>query len=555
MPRERILTLNDLYVFCKENKLQTFNACDNGKPIICKFDTAAKFEDESDDKSGTPGLLYATIKVCHTLKNRNKSYIAEDDMVKAMPTLKDRPVLAFIHQLEDGTWDFFSHNMEIVKDENGTPHIEYQEKQIGNFTSEDPYLFYDEEEDKTFVVSRVAIPEDYSRATDIIQQHGGECKVSCEISINSMEYDADEDLLIIKDFYFRGVTLLGTDEDGTPIEEGMEGSKLITGDVAFNSASSGQIFEQKSTKKGGNDQVKLDELLAQYGKTVEDLDFDYKDLSDDELEAKFAESFAQDTDDSEPVTDGTEGASDTDNFEDNSDGDSESDTDDSNGDAGTFADDTEDGNGEGETEPEPETFEVNIGFELSHEDVRTQIYRVLCQIDRGNDWKTSLDIVAVFDNYFVYKDWNSASAEFYAQKYTKGETSITLEGEPYQVYAEFLTEEEKVNLDAMRASYDDLKQFKDDAEAKVIADQKNEILDSEAYGIISEEESFVELRDNAEQYSVDEIRNKADLLLAAYVKTHGSFSLSRENVENKKTFNISADSSTAKDNPYPGLFE
>ena len=36
-----------------------------------------------------------------------------------MPTLKYRPVLAYIHQLDDGTYDFYAHNMEIEEDENG----------------------------------------------------------------------------------------------------------------------------------------------------------------------------------------------------------------------------------------------------------------------------------------------------------------------------------------------------------------------------------------------------------------------------------------------------
>lgn len=48
--------------------------------------------------------------------------------------------------------------------------------------------------------------------------------------------------------------------------------------------------------------TKFEELLAKYGKTAEDITFDYAEMSDEELEAKFAELFA-DAGTNEPVAD------------------------------------------------------------------------------------------------------------------------------------------------------------------------------------------------------------------------------------------------------------
>lgn len=43
--------------------------------------------------------------------------------------------------------------------------------------------------------------------------------------------------------------------------------------------------------KEENQVNKFEELLQKYGKTVEDVTFEYKDLSDEELESAFAKAF------------------------------------------------------------------------------------------------------------------------------------------------------------------------------------------------------------------------------------------------------------------------
>ena len=49
------------------------------------------------------------------------------------------------------------------------------------------------------------------------------------------------------------------------------------------------------SKEGGNDKNmdKFNELLEKYGKTAEDIDFEYEDMTDDELESKFEEVFGE----------------------------------------------------------------------------------------------------------------------------------------------------------------------------------------------------------------------------------------------------------------------
>ena len=206
---KRILTLDDLYkFFVEQNKSFNFSSKDSGEPIVVK--TNGLFESKEVEM---PGMLGLKLKVCHTETNRNGSHISKENMEKAMPTLKYRPVLAYIHELPDGTKDFYAHNVEIVEDENGDAQIDYIEKQVGSFTADDPWLEYDKEMDKTYVMAYAVIPEEYTEAADIIRRKKG-TKVSCELVINELSYNAKEKYLDLTDFYFGATTLLGCDDDG-----------------------------------------------------------------------------------------------------------------------------------------------------------------------------------------------------------------------------------------------------------------------------------------------------------------------------------------------------
>ena len=114
---KKILTLDDLYqFFVHQNKTVDFSIKESGTPIVVT--TNGYFASEEDD---TPGMLKLKLKVCHTETNRNGSHISKENMEKAMPTLKYRPVLAYIHELPDGNMDFYSHNVEFIEDESTLP--------------------------------------------------------------------------------------------------------------------------------------------------------------------------------------------------------------------------------------------------------------------------------------------------------------------------------------------------------------------------------------------------------------------------------------------------
>lgn len=526
----KILTLDNLYqFFVEQNKSVNFSSKENGNPIVVSM--PANFEISENDM---PGMLKLKLKVCHIDTNRNGSHISKENMEKAMPTLKYRPILAYIHQLDDGTYDFYAHNMEIVEDENGEEKINYIEKQVGCFTTDDPYLEYDKDNDKTYVNAYAVIPEEYTEAANIIRRKNG-TKVSCELVIDELSYNAKEKYLDLTSFYFGGCTLLGCDENGNEIGEGMLGSRADIADFChkkpvfdyqeklvemldkLNNTLSN--FNKNNTEEGVREEMgHFDELLEKYGFTVEELDFDYENMSDEELDIAFEDFKARKKECEEE-----EQNTDSEDFkcrkkkcdEESSDGDGseEENPEDSN--------DDEDDAGDDESKKNSENFVKNFKVEISHEDIRYALYNLIAEYEESdNEW---YGIYAVYDNYFVMQGW--CNGKFYKQGYSIDGENVSLDGERTELFQMLLTESEKLAVDKLRgdyaeleAKYNELKTFKDNYDAAEIKAKKDSIFADEAYNDIRESDDFKALMNDAENYSVEEIQNKCDLLFAANEK-------------------------------------
>ena len=509
--KRKYLTLDDLLLFCKKNNFNHFSAKEADGPIIVQ--TPGKFELSGDVNIG---LQPVKLVACHTSRNRNGSYISKDVMEAALPSFSNRPILGYIHQLEDGTWDFYSHNIEVVEDENEKDgaRIDYLETPVGIIPEScNAHLEYDEENNVYRTCVNGFIFEEYSKAGDILRAKGIS-NVSVELAINDMSYNSDDGYLSINDFYFMGVTILGRDEDGNIVEPGMAGSNITLGsfsaennsmlnndiqntliDTLNRLAESLDKFNNitNSNKEGGENAMnKFEELLELYGLTAEEIEFEVEGLSDEDLETAFTEAF---------------------------------------GDAEEFKkkkkcseDDPEDGEDFAGCGKKKKRCSVNaetgtIEFEMSHDDIRMALYSLLESSwdDNSYSW-----ICEVYDNYFVYqKETYSDSgyeSKYYKQSYSKSTDNVELTGDAVEVFSTFVTESEKTALDMIRSQYDELKAFKDNYEAEQQKVQKDAIFDNEVYDDIRESDEFKALIKDAAKYSIDEIQNKCDLLFAANVK-------------------------------------
>ena len=232
--------------------------------------------------------------------------------------------------------------------------------------------------------------------------------------------------------------------------------------------------------------MKLNELLEKYSKTVEDLDFDYESMSDEELEAKFAELFDEPETDPEPeVT--TEPDPEP---EDNSD----------------FSKKKYTKKDNGNTE---------VTFEISHEDVRGALYSLLSTWEENdNEWYY---INATYDDHFVYSNWDES--KIFRQGYTKDGDAVSLSDERTELFKEYLTTSEKAELEELRSNYAALQTKVNEYESK----DKEVVLSAEIYNELKDREDFKDLIKNQAVYSVEEVQTKADAILGKYVKEKGTF--------------------------------
>lgn len=565
---KQILTLDSLYqFFVEQNQTINFSSKDAGKPIVVT--TNGYFE---TDETEMQGMLKLELKVCHTETNRNGSHISTENMEKAMPTLKYRPILAYIHTLEDGTKDFYAHNIDVVENEDGESEIVYVEKQVGCFTADEPWLKYDKKKDKTYVHAYAVIPEGYTEAADIIRRKNG-TKVSCELVIDELSYNAKEKYLDLTSFYFGGCTLLGVDEDGNEIGEGMLGARADIADFCHEEPTytyqdkmievleklnvTLSNFNTNTTQKGGNE-MKFEELLAKYGKTAEEVTFEIEGLSDEELEAKFAEVFDGDdgvgddtnTDADEVEGDNGDGEGEDADSDNPVDGDGEGENDDE-GDG----DDGNDGDGDGDPQPE-ESFVLK--YELSHDDIRSALYSLLAATNDDGYYYTW--IVEVYDNKFIYQDYQEN--KFYRQGYTKDGDNVALDDNKVEVFNEWLSKDERDALDTLKADYsalevkyNELKEFKDNYEAAELKEKKDAVFARAEYAVLSDNEAFKALVADAENFSVEEIEVKAKSIFADHIINVGEFSVQSEvNKPNKLGFNF-AEKENKKKKAYGGLFD
>lgn len=565
---KRILTEDDLLRFCQEQKFTKFNSEDTGYQLALKVPTTFEIDDTVDDNHR--GMMKLKIRIFHTGLNRNKSYVSKASAEKAMNTIADRPVLAAIHQLDDGTWDFKGHEVEIVKNDKGKDELRYIESQVGSFSSTPAFWEHDDDLDKDYVCAYAYVSENYTKTCEIIRAKQG-TKNSCELFINDLSYNAKEKYLELNDFYVNGSTLLGSEDDGTEIREGMEGSRadIVDFSVENNSIKYGrdekliEVLEnlnkaisnfdskpnyiQEKTKKGGNESKmkKFEELLDKYGKTAEDVTFDYEEMSDVELEEKFMEMFGSDN--------ANKGESGVKNIDDNSSTEKES-----------FSSDESGINSDNNIEEggESQQYENLIRtYEISHEDIRCALYKLLAPFeDADNEYYY---ISNVYDSYFVYEGY--CADKIYRQNYIKDGDNVEFEGERIELFRELLTASEKAELESMRSNYAELKSFKDITEDNERRAKKEDIINAEKYSVLSQKDSngnymnadFAELVASMNDYSVEEFETKVKVLHSDFMAEHSSFAAKETQIEkttaSKKLF-TNPESKNTKTSRYGKLF-
>jgi hypothetical protein len=587
--KKKLLTIEDLVNFCENKQLTNFSAKESGYQLCVQVPaTFKKKEVKVEDNT----LLYCILKTCHIGLNRNGSYISEETMKEAMPTLKYKPILCNFTDTEEGK-DFTSHDMEIDEDGN----IIYIERQVGCFTADEPYLEYDEENDKTYVMAYAAIPRDYTEAADIIERKDG-TKVSVELNINEMSYNGKEKYLQLDSFVFAGCTLLGVDPDTKKeVGEGMKGSRLDIADFSV---------ENNSVQFDANEELlneikKLNEKLSHfninqeesksseiYGKEeIESMNEEIKveeevtEVETVEETAETVEEFTEETVEEvveETVEETVEEVTETEEFTEEV---AEVETDETveEGTPEVGEEETEEVESEVEVEDEtepvvvteslkPEKYSVMMSngtvkeFALTLDEINNALY-MLVNDTYGEADDAWYSVQVYEDGTLIMMDWWNNKA--FRQSYKREEDNFSLVGDRVAVKQIWVTDEEETSLNEMRSNYASLVQFKEDTENARLHAQREEILYNEKYSVLAEKnenneyknEAYAKLVSEMDNYSLTDLEKELKSVFADYITNGGQFSYVGEQedktVVNKKLFADSAKNSK-KSSRYGNLF-
>lgn len=515
----KLLTLEQLAQFCESNKFYSFSAKDTGYTLSVQVPGNLQFSDKEDDD-----LLYTKIKVCHTLLNRNNSYISEKNMKKAMPTLKYKPLLAsIVYDEENDEYDFNGHDMTINDDGS----VDYIETQIGTFTVDEPYLEYDKDIDKTYVIANAVISKEYTKAASIIERKNG-TKVSCELRINEMQYNSKKKYLELTDFVFSGVCCLGE-----KVGEGMLGSRLDIAD--FSTENNSFHYEENE---------KLVEVLERLNTTLSNFQINNSNRKEDEIEVENIKDNFEEVTETVEVTETEETTEEEVTVTENE---SEETVDETSEEV--VEDVVEENDETVEENTTTETVEVNesvntveYSFEINGEtkkfavSLQEKIYSIQ---DLVNATYAEADNtyygVTVYEDYVVMQDW--WNGRYFKQSYSADENdNYSLTGDRVEVYVEYVTESEQKELDAMRSNYAALKEFKENVEKNELTAQKNELINSEKYAVITEKneegkytnEAFAKLVSEMDNYSLAELETQIKVIHSDFMAENSNFSAKPE---------------------------
>ena len=517
---KRWLTLDNLYDFyVKQNQSVRFNAQEAGGCLAVLVPATIQTFEKDEQSS----LVPVHLKACHTERNRNGSSIKESVMKSRLSTFYNKPILAFIHKVNDEE-EFGGHEVHEENDE-----FVYDEIPVGVVPEScNGHLEYDSEKDKTYVHVDGYLYGQYNHAPQILERKGGESKVSIEINVYELSYDAKDKVLNIDDFEFAGVTILGVDEDGNEINEGMEGANITLADFSAknNSTINEKLLKEmekpnatlsafninSSLKEGGKTKMKFEEILAKFGKTFDDIDFEYEDMSEEEFEAKLNELFAE----------AEETPSEEEVAEENSDNENSSESE------------------------ETSEFSQITGYSVIHEDGSVHTFElslndtIQALSTLVNDTYSESDntyySVVVYDSYVVMVDyWND---RYYKQSYKKRKDVYSLTGDRVNVYPTFCTQEELDSLDSMRSNYSsiqsELQKYKDaDNEAQI-----KEIFASDDYASIKDNADYVafskEVEKDYSKYTAKEVTERCDSILTEVTKAENRKTFAEKDIEEKK---------------------
>lgn len=457
------------------------------KKIPVKFEVVEDFDSR---------FQKVKIWLMHLGLNYNNSVFNREAVVEAMETLKNTPILGYIEENKLGDKDFRGHEMELIV-ENGELKTRYLGQAYGVIPENCNPRFEEKAGDTgemlTYLVVDGLLWTKFDEAVSILTDSDGVVNQSMELHDEYDGYWDEDGHFNFTKFSFYGATMLG--EDVLPAMQKASVEQVFSMNVVQEKISKkldefNKLFSKNHFKEVEHEMT-LEELLAKYNISEQDLqdkEIDVKEYSIEDLEAKIKDLFDSD----EEAEEGSE---------DEGEGEGENPTDEE---PSTEMEEKED------EEKEDVDEKFTLTFELSHEDIRRQMWEKIDShmVSQGyeGDWYY---IVSVFDNHIVIE--NDMATKFFKVDYNKEDDVINFNN-VIEVHPMFLTAEEKGALELMRSNYEKMEQENEELknfQTKVLKEQH----EVEAENLFSQfsklsEDDVADLREDIHNYSIEEVEAK-----------------------------------------------
>ena len=171
--------------------------------------------------------------------------------------------------------------------------------------------------------------------------------------------------------------------------------------------------------------------------------------------------------------------------------------------------------------------------------------------EADNEWYS---VDADPDKKIVYMHgWNN----HYRQNYKVKSDVFTLVGDRVQVFATWLTSDEKKELENLKSNYSAIETELNEYKENELHAQREAVFASEDYSVLTDDADFKALKEAMDGYSPEELSEKADLIYAKFMKSNYS-KFSAKPTETKHTTVVMSSGDNADDKkrkPYGGIFE
>lgn len=495
------------------------------------------------------------LRVCYVGANRNNSFISEETFELCMPSIYNCPIVC---NYDRETGEIGSHDMEIVKGEDGRLSLVNITDPVGVVPESAKYWFENFEEEDGTVHKYLYVEVLLWKRQEAYQKikEDGITDESMEISIK--EGHMENGIYVIERFEFTAFCLLGTAkpcyESASLMVFSQEDFKMKLGEMMREFKENVQtaqspdgvgIYLQFYSEGGKKALDKKKELMSKYGLTEEMLGFSLEEFTLDELEAKFEEIKAKsEVDDDDDEQDNGD-AADKDNEGDE--------TPDEGGDAG-----------EGQSEnfalaqqflseltdalyavtyEDPYWGETSRYWYHDHDTELSEIYAYDCM-----DWKLygfsySMNGDKVIIDFESKKRMKIAIVPFDEGEQTAAFAAV------YEAMSKKFEQSNKEwdeKLQGAMSELKELRQFKADADKAARDAKRNELLGQ--FADLNGVEAFEKLCGEAEKYSMDVLEEKC-YAIRGRMQSVGKFALHEQ-----KAPKLPIERNEPESEPYGGVF-